>query len=69
METDEDVGRGLKRDSQGSWDATLEGDMGAGANDLGDMTFCMANYIANAMKVKKMLHYTRFLLDSAMKDS
>lgn len=53
METDEDGGRGNLLDGMPpiNCDSTLEGDIGSGANDIGDMTFCMGNFITDTMKV------------------
>lgn len=53
METDEDISRGNMLDDMPpiSCDVSLEGDVGTGSNDIGDMTFCMGNYISDFMKV------------------
>lgn len=32
-------------------DGCMEGAIGSGSNDIGDMTFCMGNYISDFMKV------------------
>ncbi|PZC73474.1 hypothetical protein B5X24_HaOG209495 [Helicoverpa armigera] len=52
METDEDVGRGNMLDNMPpiSCDVTLEGEVGTGSNEIGDLTFCMGNYISDFMK-------------------
>lgn len=36
-----------------NYEATLQGDVGAGCNDVGDMTFCMGNYVSDFMKVSE----------------
>ncbi|XP_048484825.1 kelch-like ECH-associated protein 1B isoform X4 [Plutella xylostella] len=44
-------------------DAKLEGDLSGGSNDIGDMTFCMGNYIADAMKMMFMMRSHHMLTD------
>ncbi|CAG9115589.1 unnamed protein product [Plutella xylostella] len=44
-------------------DAKLEGDHSGGSNDIGDMTFCMGNYIADAMKMMFMMRSHHMLTD------
>lgn len=53
METDEDVFRGNMLDDMPpiSCGSTLEGSIGTGTNDIGDMTFCMGNYVSDFMRV------------------
>lgn len=57
METDEDVARGNMLDDMPSisCDVSLEGEVGTGSNDIGDMTFCMGNYISDFMKVSVLI--------------
>lgn len=53
METDEDVSRGNLLDNMPPISSdVLEGEVGTGSNDIGDMTFCMGNYINDFMKVR-----------------
>lgn len=53
METDEDVSRCHMLDNLPpiSCDPSSENDVGNGSNDIGDMTFCMGNYVSDFMKV------------------
>lgn len=61
MDTDEDVFRSNMLDDMPpiNCDATLEGAVGTGSNDIGDMTFCMGNYISDFMRVSvAIIFYT-----------
>lgn len=62
METDEDVGRGNMLDNMPpiSCDGTLEGETGTSSNEIGDLTFCMGNYISDFMKVSLFATDNRF---------
>lgn len=64
METD-DNGRGNILDDMPpiTCEADVEGDSCSGANDMGDMTFCMGNYITNAMKMMFMMRSHHMLTD------
>ncbi|XP_026729454.1 kelch-like ECH-associated protein 1 isoform X1 [Trichoplusia ni] len=65
METDEDISRGNMLDDMPpiSCDVTLEGDVGTGSNDIGDMTFCMGNYISDFMKMMFTMRSHHMLTD------
>jgi hypothetical protein len=49
METN-DIFHNILDDMPATSDATLEGDVGE-SSEIGDMTFCMGNYVTNFMKV------------------
>lgn len=53
METEEENGHTNILDSMPpiSCESSITGDMSTAANDIGDMTFCMGNYITDVMKV------------------
>lgn len=53
METDEDNRRGNLLDDMPpiSCGGSVEGGVSTSNNDIGDMTFCMGNYITDFMKV------------------
>lgn len=53
MDTDDDAVHGSMLDDMPpiTCDTTLDGAVGTGSNDIGDMTFCMGNYISDFMKV------------------
>ncbi|XP_047020047.1 kelch-like ECH-associated protein 1B isoform X1 [Helicoverpa armigera] len=65
METDEDVGRGNMLDNMPpiSCDVTLEGEVGTGSNEIGDLTFCMGNYISDFMKMMFTMRSHHMLTD------
>ncbi|CAD0198440.1 unnamed protein product [Chrysodeixis includens] len=65
METDEDISRGNMLDDMPpiSCDVSLEGDVGTGSNDIGDMTFCMGNYISDFMKMMFTMRSHHMLTD------
>lgn len=65
METDEDVLRGNMLDNMPpiSCDATLEGEVGSGSNEIGDMTFCMSNYVSDFMKMMFTMRSHHMLTD------
>lgn len=65
METDEDVSRCNMLDNMPpiSCDVSLEGDVGTGPNDIGDMTFCMGNYVNDFMKMMFTMRSHHMLTD------
>uniref|UniRef100_A0A2H1VNF5 SFRICE_027304 n=1 Tax=Spodoptera frugiperda TaxID=7108 RepID=A0A2H1VNF5_SPOFR len=65
METDEDVGRGNMLDNMPpiSCDGTLEGETGTSSNEIGDLTFCMGNYISDFMKMMFTMRSHHMLTD------
>ncbi|XP_075970308.1 kelch-like ECH-associated protein 1B isoform X2 [Anticarsia gemmatalis] len=65
MDTDEDMSRGNMLDNMPpiSCDVSLEGEVGTGSNDIGDMTFCMGNYISDFMKMMFTMRSHHMLTD------
>ncbi|XP_049865708.1 kelch-like ECH-associated protein 1B isoform X2 [Pectinophora gossypiella] len=65
METDEDISRGNLLDGMPpmSCDGGIEGAVGTGSNDIGDMTFCMGNYISDFMKMMFTMRSHHMLTD------
>ncbi|CAB3243823.1 unnamed protein product [Arctia plantaginis] len=65
METDEDVSRCNMLDNLPpiSCEPSLENDLGSGSNDIGDMTFCMGNYVSDFMKMMFTMRSHHMLTD------
>ncbi|KAJ8732581.1 hypothetical protein PYW07_015180 [Mythimna separata] len=64
METDEDVGRGNMLDNMPPISCdVLEGEVGTGSNEIGDLTFCMGNYISDFMKMMFTMRSHHMLTD------
>lgn len=66
METDEETRRGNLLDDMPpmSCAVSVEGGVSTSANDIGDMTFCMGNYITDFMKVSLSLTFNYSLRPS-----
>ncbi|KAL0892388.1 hypothetical protein ABMA27_015511 [Loxostege sticticalis] len=64
METDDDVYRGNVLDDMPPMSETVfEGAVGSGSNEIGDMTFCMGNYITDFMKMMFTMRSHHMLTD------
>uniref|UniRef100_A0A2A4JEC7 Kelch-like protein diablo n=4 Tax=Heliothis virescens TaxID=7102 RepID=A0A2A4JEC7_HELVI len=64
METDEEVGRGNMLDNMPPISCdVLEGEVGTGSNEIGDLTFCMGNYISDFMKMMFTMRSHHMLTD------
>ncbi|XP_059048390.1 kelch-like ECH-associated protein 1B isoform X1 [Achroia grisella] len=64
METDDEVYKDNMDDLHHmNCDTTLDGAMGSSSNDIGDMTFCMGNYISDFMKMLFTMRSHQMLTD------
>ncbi|XP_053602255.1 kelch-like ECH-associated protein 1B isoform X1 [Plodia interpunctella] len=63
METDDDLSGNLLDELPSVSDAMLDGAVGYSANDIGDMTFCMGNYIGDFMKMLFTMRSHQMLTD------
>ncbi|KAG6456432.1 kelch-like ECH-associated protein 1B isoform X2 [Manduca sexta] len=65
METDDDALRTNILDDMPpiNCDSSLEGATGTGSNDIGDMTFCMGNYISDFMRMMFTMRSHHMLTD------
>ncbi|XP_063532642.1 kelch-like ECH-associated protein 1B [Cydia strobilella] len=59
----EGAGRGMLDDMPPINYEALQGDVGAGCNDVGDMTFCMGNYVSDFMKMMFTMRSHHMLTD------
>nr|QPF20446.1 Kelch-like ECH-associated protein 1 [Chilo suppressalis] len=64
MDTDDEMFCGdVLDDMPPGSDATFQGDIGSGSNEIGDMTFCMGNYITDFMKMMFTMRSHHMLTD------